>query len=296
GDAGQAGRGFARYIDPTEDSEQVAIKLAQKLATPVLTDISIDWKQLKVSEVTPEIIPDLFAGDSIRIQGKFEGEGLETVLVKGKVKGRDASLPLQVNLPKDGQYEESDSAISLIWARSKISDYMRQFNTAKITQETSSGIGRYLRISDEELKFKVTTLGLNHSLATKWTSFVAVSRRVVNPQPEVTPDTKVPLPMVKGLTPNAYLKPLAGSSATPKASPKPLEGSNTTPKIYPRSVSLLGANKITKVNGKVMQVSMMAGNSTPEPATVMGMFTVCTAGLITLWLIRRKNRIGDASL
>ena len=119
---------------------------------------------------------------------------------------------------------------------------------------------------------------------------------MVNAQPEVTPDTKVPLPMVKGLTPNAYPEAVAGSNATPKTHPKPLEGSNATPKVYPRSVSLLGANKITKVNGKVMQVSMMAGNSTPEPATVMGMFTVCTAGLITLWFIRRKNRIGDASL
>ena len=58
--------------------------------------------------------------------------------------------------------------------------------------------------SDEELEFKVTTLGLNHSLATKWTSFVAVSRRVVNLQDGMTPDGKVPLPMVKGTTTSAY--------------------------------------------------------------------------------------------
>jgi Ca-activated chloride channel family protein len=251
----------------------VAIKLAQKLESPVLTDISVDWKKLKVSEVTPEIIPDLFSGDSIRIQGKYQGDGLETIQVKGKVGGRKSSLPLQLNLSKGNEDGESDSAIPLVWARSKISDYMRQFNTSEAAQGKSS--------SDGELKLKVTTLGLNHSLATKWTSFVAVSRRVVNAQPEVTPDTNVPLPMVKGLSPNAYPKGVAGSNATPKA--------------YPRSVSLLGASKISKVNGKVIQVSMMAGNSTPEPAAVMGMFTVCTAGLITLWFIRRKNRIGDAS-
>ena len=194
-------------------------------------------------------------------------------------------MPLQLNLSKDNQYGDTDSAIPLVWARSKISDYMRQFNTSETTQGKSA--------SDDELKFKVTTLGLDHSLATKWTSFVAVSRRVVNAQPEVTPDTKVPLPMVKGLSPNAYPKGVAGSNATPKNHPKTLEGSNATPKVYPRSVSLLGASKIIKVNGRVMQVSMMAGNSTPEPAAVMGMFTVCTAGLITLWFIRRKNRAGE---
>ena len=242
----RVGRGFARYIDPTENPDEVAITLAHKLESPLLTDISIDWKKLKVSEVTPEIIPDLFSGDSIRIQGKFKGEGLETIQVRGKVRGRNASLPLQLNLPKDNYYEASTSPIPLVWARSKISDYMRELNTPKTMK--ASGF------SDEELEFKVTTLGLDHSLVTKWTSFVAVSRRVVNLQDGMTPDGKVPLPMVKGTTTNAY----------------------------PPSVSILGGN--------------MAGNSTPEPATVMGMFVVGAAGLVALWFIRRKNRMEDFSI
>ena len=84
---GRIGHGFARYIDPTENSEEVAIKFARTLSSPLLTDISIDWNKLNVSEVTPEIIPDLFSGDSIRIQGKYEGPGLQTIRVNGKVQG-----------------------------------------------------------------------------------------------------------------------------------------------------------------------------------------------------------------
>ena len=97
---GRVGRGFARYIDPTENPNEVAIKFAHKLESPILTDISIDWKKLKVSEVTPKIIPDLFSGDSIRIQGKYEGEGLETIQVKGKVRGKNGALPLQLKFTK----------------------------------------------------------------------------------------------------------------------------------------------------------------------------------------------------
>ena len=267
---GRIGRGFARYIDPTEDSEQVAIKLAKKLESPVLTDISIDWKNLKVSEVTPEIIPDLFSGDSIRIQGKFEGEGLETIQVKGNVRGRKSSLPLQLNLSKNNQTEELDSAIPVIWARSKISDYMRQINTAQINKENNS--------TNDVLKFKVTTLGLNHSLATKWTSFVAVSRRVVNTEPEVTIDATVPLPMVKGTTHKAYPQPQK-------------KGSHSV--AYPRTASLLGKSQSIKVNTNIITAQMLAGNSTPEPATVMGMATVCTAGLIVIWFMRRKQYVRD---
>ena len=214
---GRIGHGFARYIDPTEDSEEVAIKFARMLGSPVLTDISIDWNKLNVSEVTPEIIPDLFSGDSIRIQGKYEGSGLQTIRVNGKVQGREASLPLQVNLPQENFYDASTSAIPLVWARSKISDYMRQLNAKSNVSNKFS----------DELKFKVTTLGLDHSLATKWTSFVAVSRRVVNPQPEITPEAQVPLPMVKGV--------------------------NT--KAYPSSVSILGGRKVIKVNNNTPSIS-----------------------------------------
>jgi hypothetical protein len=166
--------------------------------------------------------------------------------VRGKVRGRNASLPLQLNLPKDNYYEASTSPIPLVWARSKISDYMRELNRPK-TMKVSG-------FSDEELEFKVTTLGLDHSLATKWTSLIAVSRRVVNPQTGMTLDGKVPLPMVKGTTTNAY----------------------------PPAISILGGD--------------MAGNSTPEPATVMGMFVVEAAGLVALLFIRRKNRMEGLSI
>ena len=52
----------------------------------------------------------------------------------------------------------------------------------------------------------------------------------------------------------------------------------TTTNAYPPSISTLGED--------------MAGNSTPEPATVMGMFVVGAAGLVALWCIRKKKQDG----
>jgi Ca-activated chloride channel family protein len=192
---GKKGKGFARFIDPTENSEEVALELADKLESPVLTDISIDWGELKVSQVTPAVIPDLFAGDSIRILGKIEGTGKHTVNVLGQVRGRKASLPIEAVIPK-GKEETSSSPIPQIWARSKIADHMDQINTP-ITFKTT-------QLSNDELKEKVITLGLTHSLATRWTSFVAVSQTIVNKNPENANDASVPLPMVKGVGPKAY--------------------------------------------------------------------------------------------
>lgn len=199
---GRRGRGFARFIDPSEDVNDVAISLAQKLNAPVLTDITINWGDIKVSDITPDIIPDLFAGDSIRIQGRYEGKGSHEIRINGKVQGQQASLPLQVSLSASN--DKAKQSIPLIWARTRIADYMRHINTPE-----------YVRTSDDSedaLKEKVVKLGLDFSLMTKWTSFVAVSEKIVNKAPNKTAQKGVALPMVKGVSMKAYAGNFSGGS------------------------------------------------------------------------------------
>jgi Ca-activated chloride channel homolog len=50
---GRAGRGFTRYMDPTEEVEKVAAELTERLQSPVLTDIEIDWNGLPVAQLAP---------------------------------------------------------------------------------------------------------------------------------------------------------------------------------------------------------------------------------------------------
>lgn len=189
------GRGFARFIDPTETSHRAAIELAERLEAPVLTDITIDWGALNPTGVTPAIIPDLFAGDSLRLMGRFEGRRDATITVTGRVNGRTARLPVRVSL-SDQPASGNGSAIPVIWARSQVGDLMRDF--------TSPPELRSVRESDEQLQARVTQLGLEFALVTQWTSFVAVSQRVVNQNPDAARAASVPLPMVDGVGPSAY--------------------------------------------------------------------------------------------
>ena len=200
---GRQGRGFARFIDPTEDVQDVAISLAKKLNAPMLTDISIDWGDLDVSDVTPDRIPDLFAGNSLRVQGRFTGQGSHVLRVNGKVQGRSAVLPLQVTLPAAND-NARDRAIPLNWARSQIGDLMRYLNTPRDVRQIAD--------TDDQLKERVVRLGLDFSLMTQWTSFVAVSRKIVNKAPENVKTASVPLPMVKGVSALAYPQSFSGGS------------------------------------------------------------------------------------
>jgi Ca-activated chloride channel family protein len=201
---GQVGRGFTRYMDPTENVQAVAKELAQRLQTPVLTDIMIDWGELQPTQVIPQTVHDLFAGQSVRIQGRYAKPGQHVIKVTGNVQGRAATLPLTINLPAQSEQGE---AIALIWARSAIKDKMRLFDIPNNM--------RTVQISDNVLKQQVTQLGLDFSLVTQWTAFVAVSKQKYNPNAAQTPTQAVPLPMVKGVTKHAYGNSSRTNSPTP---------------------------------------------------------------------------------
>jgi Ca-activated chloride channel family protein len=210
------GRGLSRIIDPTEKSHEAAIQFASRLKTPALTDIRIDWGSLKPRDVTPVLIPDLFEGDSIRIQGRFEGAGTHVVKVSGRVNGRPALLPIKIELPAEATGSATE-AIPLIWARSRIADHMHQLMVPQALRTAG--------LADTALKAAVTDLGLKFSLVTQWTSFVAVSERKVNADPASARAADVPLPMVKGVEPSAY----------------PRAGHRTGSRIVPAGGSLIEA-------------------------------------------------------
>jgi len=290
---GRKGRGFARYIDPTENMNDAAISLAARLNAPVLTDISLDFGDMEVSGLTPDVIPDLFAGDSIRIQGKYKGKGNKVIRINGKSRGNAASLPIKINL--DDGIEIKKDAIPIIWARSQVADKMRHITTPPALRLTNK--------TETQLKNEVVNLGLKHSLVTQWTSFVAVSSKIVNLEPEDNVETDVSLPMVKGVKETAYPKTnlasnvqhvrqsnggknitvvgsrLRGRTALDTKIPEQLLSSDAleqTPSLN------LAAGNIT-ASAPAMQFS---GASAPEPGAIGGLAILA---LMASFFIRRRK-------
>ena len=204
----RVGHGFARYMDPTEDIGEVAETLAMRLDAPVLTDIEIDWGDMPVEDVTPALVPDLFAGESVRVQGRYREPGRYHIGVRGRAPGHQANLRLEVALPDEASTSGGE-AIAAIWARSAVRDAMH----ALITPAPRRSDGA----SDDNLKARVTQLGLDYNLVTRWTAFVATSEQVYNTSSADTKTHDVPLPMVKGVNNNAYPAASFGGYAAPEA-------------------------------------------------------------------------------
>jgi Ca-activated chloride channel family protein len=259
------GRGLSRVIDPTEKSHEAAVQFASRLETPVLTDIQIDWGTLRPSDVTPAQIPDLFEGDSIRIQGRFATAGTHTVKVSGKVNGRPALLPLQIDVPA-GATDRSTEAIPLIWARSRISDHMHELMVPPALR--TSGL------ADTALKAAVTDLGLKYSLVTQWTSFVAVSERKVNADPASARNADVSVPMVEGVGPSAY----------PNAQRQPGLGGS---RIVPATPAAGGPLVEARAPVAPYAQPTFTGGAAPEPEHLAGLALVA---LLLLWRLGRLSR------
>ena len=188
------GRGMVRYVDPTETAGEAAKALARNIEAPVLTDVSIDWGEMNSEFVTPNPIPDLFAGEAIRLTGRFDPKNMKgptEIKISGRVAGRKATLPVKVSL----QNGDRVSALPVIWARQHIGDLMSDLAAPQSLRVSG--------LTDHGIESDVTELGLNFDLVTQWTSFVAVSEKTINSD-EVAKDLQVALERPAGVPNTAF--------------------------------------------------------------------------------------------
>jgi len=156
----QVGRGFASYLNLTENADDVASTIVARAGLPYLTDIAIDWGGLDVFGVSPAAIPDVFAGQPLVLSGRYHGPGVATVRVSANHAGRRVTIPVSVTLPFDNDLEP----VASLWAR-------RQIDGLELDKLDGKGV-------DDQ----ITKLGLEYHLVTELTSFVAVDQtRVIAP-------------------------------------------------------------------------------------------------------------------
>ena len=264
----EEGRGYVRYIDPGEDHMEAAETLARDLKSPLLTDIRIDWNGLQVEGQSPARLPDLFAGGSLRVAARYAKGGQHTVYVEGMVQGRKARLPVALDLaeaPVERAADATAHPLPLIWARERIATLNRDYTLAG---------------GSPKLKAAITRLGLDFSLQSRFTSFVAVSDKVVNPDRSDTVDAQVPLPQASGVPKEAY----------PNGSRTRARGQ------LQRALPAIGRNE-RRASTRAFDIAatpmaesfapgaapIVAGASTPEPETLAAIALVALLALARWW-------------
>ena len=149
------GRGAVAYIGPGDDPIEVMDRFVERATRPALTDISIDWGSMRVAEVYPRRVPDVFYGRPVVLTGRFRAKGAATIRIRGRVGGTPREFRLRVD-PGDGG--PVHTAIPPIWARARIADLACQIGAQ----------------GTPVLPREIARLALQHNLLTPLTRFIAI--------------------------------------------------------------------------------------------------------------------------
>ncbi|HSP99022.1 MAG TPA: VIT domain-containing protein [Candidatus Dormibacteraeota bacterium] len=169
------GRGAVAYVGLDEGSQRAVDQFYERVSHPALTDLSIDWGGLEVSEVYPAHLPDLFVGRPVVITGRYRGDGSATVRVTGRAGGETKTLAV----PVEATPEVERPALASVWARMKIADLEDRATVA----------------GDTESQPQITQVALAYGLMSAYTAFVAVdSSRVTEGDHGTTVAVPVPVP------------------------------------------------------------------------------------------------------
>jgi len=165
---GAAGRGATGYVHPGEDLETAIGSLAAKIRHPVLTDLAIGESAVRLSEIYPRELPDLFAGEDLVLFGRYDGQTLRpaTVTVTGRRNGKVERYSTEASFrngtgrgAEAGGASRSDEYIARLWASRKVGALVQQVR---------------LGGPDPEIVEEIRRTALRYGILTEYTSYLVL--------------------------------------------------------------------------------------------------------------------------
>ena len=154
----QETRGSSQYVLPNEDLEVKLSTFYTKIKEPALTDLKLDINGIKLQQVYPKELPDLFYGEQLIVLGKYRGgdrELLKTaVKLSGMMAGREIVIADDVELPaRDTRHE----FIPRLWATRRVGWLLDEIR---------------LHGESSELREEVTHLARRYGIVTPYTAYL----------------------------------------------------------------------------------------------------------------------------
>jgi Ca-activated chloride channel family protein len=151
-------RALSTYVRPAEDIEAKVSGLYSKISHPVLTNLKVaTTNDVRLSEVYPAQLPDLFHGGQVTVCGRFSGKGPTAIRLTGMVGMETKEFVYELNFPeKTG--DERDF-VEQIWARRKVGYLLDQIR--------ANG-------EKKELVEEVVVLAKKYGITTPYTSYLIV--------------------------------------------------------------------------------------------------------------------------
>jgi Ca-activated chloride channel homolog len=193
----RAGQGEPFIVTQPAFAAAQAERLRKMIDAPVLTGLSARFDGLEVYDVEPaqlNALPDVLGGRPVALIGKWRGEPRGQLVLRGQSASGDWQQVLPVPAP-----DAEAQALRQLWARQRIQQL---------------GDDEALRGGSVQRE-AITRLGLQYSLLTTYTSFIAVDQ-VVRTADTASTSVNQPLPLPQGVS-NAAVGAAVPSTPEPAA-------------------------------------------------------------------------------
>jgi Ca-activated chloride channel family protein len=150
-------KGTSAYVRPDQQIDEAVTSLYNKIKSPVLSNVEIDFGDAHVELMYPQNLTDLFAGEQITLVGRYR-QGIEqmTITLTGDFRGESQSITYDDDLSlRDNA--GGQSFIARLWATRHIGEML---NTIR------------LRGENEELIESIVALSVRYGIITPYTSFL----------------------------------------------------------------------------------------------------------------------------
>ena len=172
----ELGRGSFTHIGSTAQVEERMRALFVRLEKPAVTNLAVTFSE-KGADVTPKVLPDLYAGDPLTVAAKLASAS-GSVTISGDIGNQPWTVTMPIDKAADGH------GISKVWARARIGDA----EVGALLGKTSQG----------EADRRILDLAMQHNLLTRVTSLVAVDKTPSRPDGVALTRADVPLNLPAG--------------------------------------------------------------------------------------------------
>lgn len=183
-------RAIVTYVREAEDIESKVTSLYNKISHPVLANLKLTVSpQIKLYDVYPPQLPDLFHGSQLVVFGRYKGQGPASIDLTGNIGMETREFGYEITFVD--RTKDEKPFVEDLWARRKVGYLLDQ-----------------IRINGEqkELVEEVTNLAKRYGITTPYTSYLIV------------PDAPVPVVRRAGLErPDVAFHLNAASGAPPAA-------------------------------------------------------------------------------
>ncbi len=154
-------RGEALYMHENDALEAKLTGFYESISKPLLVDLNIDWGGIKVSELYPSTLPNVYKGSQVVVVGRYEGSGIASLTLKGMLNDSPQSYPVSANFVKKSI---DNKFVARVWAKTKADSLIQEMRAYGETPEK---------------KAEVIKLSKTWQFTTAYTSFISVSQEQI---------------------------------------------------------------------------------------------------------------------